>query len=175
MKGMAHNKQCQMVNKMNMAQGKINDILVMRLQRGDDIMESIKQACQKYDIQNAVIISIIGSLNGASFYDPVINPKVKSFISYADPISLECPVQFLNGSGEIYHRDGELSIHIHATFADSKGNAYGGHLTKEGNRALNTINIFIGVIAGVDMDIEWDDILGEKMFCPKEVKNFHNV
>jgi hypothetical protein len=47
-------------------------------------MKSIKRACQKYDIQNAVIISMIGSLNGASYYDPVINPKVKSFISYAE-------------------------------------------------------------------------------------------
>jgi predicted DNA-binding protein with PD1-like motif len=154
---------------MNLAKGKISNILVMRLQRGDDIMESITQACQKHDVQNAVIISMIGSLNGASFYDPVINPKVKSFISYADPITLKCPVQLLNGGGEICHRDGELNIHIHATFADSAGNAYGGNLTKEGNQALNTINIFIGVIEGVDMGFEWDDILGEKMFCPKEV------
>jgi predicted DNA-binding protein with PD1-like motif len=168
MKGMARNVTAKTVNKMNMAKGKTSDILVMRLQRGDDIMESITQICQKYDIKSAVILSMVGSLNGVTYYDPIINPKVKCWISYAEPLSLECPVQLLNGSGEICHRDGELSIHIHATFADSKGNAYGGHLAKEGNKALNTINIFIGVIKGVDMGFEWDDVIGDMMFCPKE-------
>jgi predicted DNA-binding protein with PD1-like motif len=155
---------------MNMAKGKISDILVLRLQRGEEIIESIKQACLKYDIKNAVILSMIGNLNGATYYDPVINPKVKSFVSYADPISLECPVQLLSAHGEICHiEDGELSIHLHATFADSEGNAYGGNLTPDGNPALCTVNIFIGVVAGVDMRFEWDDILGGKFFCPKEI------
>jgi predicted DNA-binding protein with PD1-like motif len=158
------------VIKMRMAKGKISDILVLRLQRGEEIIESIKQACCEYDIKNAVIISMIGSLNGASYCDPVINSKVKSFISYADPISLKCPVQLLSAHGEIcHHDDGEVRIHIHATFADSEGNAYGGNLTSEGNQALCTINIFIGIIEGVDMGFEWDEIMGEMMFCPKEI------
>lgn len=153
-----------------MAEGKISRILVLRLKRGEEIIEGIRQACQKYNINNAVIISMIGSMNGASFYDPVINPKVKAFISYADPISLECPVQLLSAHGEICHQeDGEIRIHIHATFADSKGNAYGGNLTSEGNQALCTVNIFVGVIEGVDMGFEWDEIMGEKMFCPKKI------
>jgi predicted DNA-binding protein with PD1-like motif len=158
------------VMKMNMAKGKINDILVIRLQRGDEIMESIKYVCQKYDIKNAVIMSMIGSLCGAKYYDPVMNPKVKCGISYADPIFLQCPVQFLSGHGEIFpNEDGNLGIHIHAVFADSKGNAYGGHLAEEGNQALNTINIFIGVIEGVEMGFKWDDILGTMAPYPKEV------
>jgi predicted DNA-binding protein with PD1-like motif len=154
---------------MIMAKGKISDILVMRLQRDDEVTESIKQACRKYGIKNGVIISMIGSLNGAKFYDPVINPKVKCGISYADPIFLECPTQFLSAHGEICHDEaGEICIHIHATLADSKGNAYGGHLAGEENRALNTLNIFIGVIEDVDMGFEWDDTIGYMMFCPKK-------
>jgi hypothetical protein len=47
---------------------------------------------------------------------------------------------------------------------DLQGNAYGGHLAGEGNQALNTVNIFIGVIEGVDMGFEWDDILGGRIF-----------
>jgi predicted DNA-binding protein with PD1-like motif len=158
------------VIKMKMAKGKISDILVMRLKRGEEISESVRQVCRKYDIKNAVIVNMIGSLKGAKYYDPVMNPKFKCGISYADPIFLECPVQFLGASGEILHHDGdELDIHIHATFSDSKGNAYGGHLAEDGNQALNTIDIYIGVIAGVDMGFEWEEELGRMVFCPKEV------
>jgi predicted DNA-binding protein with PD1-like motif len=158
------------VTKMNMAKGEISDILVIRLKRGEEIKAGVMEACRKYEIKNAVIMSMVGSLNGAVYYDPVMNPDVKCGVSYADPISLERPVQLLSAHGEVCHRDdGELYIHIHATFADSQGNAYGGHLADEGNQALCTVNIFVGVIAGVEMGFEWDEIMGDTMFCPKEV------
>jgi predicted DNA-binding protein with PD1-like motif len=156
---------------MKTARGKVSDILVIRLQRGDDIMESIKQACRENNIKNGVITSMIGSLNGVTFYDPVINTKVKSWISYGEPIVLECPAQLLSAHGEICHDEGgEVCVHIHATFADSKGNAYGGHFAEEGNQGLNTVNIFIEVIEGVNMGFEWDDvILGGRVFFPEEI------
>jgi predicted DNA-binding protein with PD1-like motif len=154
---------------MKMAKGKISDIVVMRLKRGDEIVESIKRACQEYNIKNATIINIVGSLKGAKYYDPVVNPNCKSGFSYADPILLECPVQFLGASGEIAHDGDELRIHIHATLADSRGNAYGGHLSEDGNQALCTINIYIGIIEGVDMGFEMDEELWFMALCPKEV------
>jgi predicted DNA-binding protein with PD1-like motif len=159
-----------MVIPVKTAKGKISSILVVRLQRGDDLIGSIMQACEEYGVKNAAIISMVGSLNGATYYDPVINPKVKSWISYADPIFLECPAQILSAHGEICHtEDGKLDIHIHATFADSKGNACGGHLVGEGNQALNTVNIILAIIEGVDMGFEWEDILGQMSFYPKQV------
>jgi predicted DNA-binding protein with PD1-like motif len=155
---------------MKMAEGNIKKIVVMRLQRGDEVTESIKRACREYGVKNGVITSMIGSLNGVTYFDPVMNATCKCGISYADPIFLECPAQLLSGHGEICHDEaGEVCVHIHATFADSKGNAYGGHLAGEGNRALNTINIFIEVIEGVEMSFEWDDELGVMAFFPKAV------
>ena len=156
---------------MQIAQGIINRILVVRLQRGDDIMGSIREACRKYDVKNGVIMSVIGSLTGAKYYDPVINPKVKPGISYVDPLILESPVEVLSAHGEICHReDGEVYIHVHATFADSQGNAYGGHLADDGNPACTTINIFIGIIDNVDMVLQWEEIMGSLMFFPKEIQ-----
>jgi predicted DNA-binding protein with PD1-like motif len=171
MKDMAYSIKAIMVIKMETAKGKISAILVIRLQRGEDILGSIKQTCQKYDVKNAVIISMIGSMNGASFYDPIFNSKAKCGFSYADPIYLECPAQLLSAHGEICHdEEGEICVHIHATFADSKGNAYGGHLAAEGNQVLNTVNISIGVIEGVDMGFKWDDvILGGNVFSPRQI------
>jgi predicted DNA-binding protein with PD1-like motif len=159
-----------MVIKMRKAKGKVSDIIVIRLQRGEDVIGSIKQACLDYGIKNAVIISMIGSFDGASYYDPIINPKERCGISYGDPITLERPVQLLTAQGEICEDDkGEINVHLHATFADSQGNSYGGHISGLLNKALNTINAFIGVIDGVDMSYEYDDLLDGMVFCPKQL------
>jgi predicted DNA-binding protein with PD1-like motif len=155
---------------MKKAKGSVKEILVLRLQRGDDIIESIKKACIEEGINNAVITSMIGSLDGASYFDPIINPKVKCGVSYGEPITLKRPVQLLSGHGEICRDENkELNVHIHATFADSSGNAYGGHISGLINRALNTVNVFIGVIDGVDMSFEMDEELGGPIFCPKQL------
>ena len=153
---------------MDMAKGKISDVIAIRLHRGEDVIGSIKEACLKYGVENGVIISIIGSLDGAAFFDPVINPSVKCGISYADPIILERPVQLLTAQGEISHYEGDLRIHLHAAFADSNGNAYGGHI-EEGNKSLNTINIFIGVIDGVDLGYKIDELFDLPALYPKEI------
>jgi predicted DNA-binding protein with PD1-like motif len=58
---------------------------------------------------------------------------------------------------------------LHATFADSQGNAYGGHISGFPNEALNTVNIFVRVIDGVDMSYEYDDLLDGMVFCPKQI------
>jgi predicted DNA-binding protein with PD1-like motif len=159
-----------MVISMRKAKGKVKDIIVIRLQRGEDVIGSLKQACVDYGVKNAVIISMIGSFDGASYYDPIINPKERCGISYGDPITLERPVQLLTAQGEICEDDqGEVNVHLHATFADSQGNSYGGHISGLPNKALNTINAFIGVIDGVDMSYEYDDLLDGMVFCPKQL------
>jgi uncharacterized protein len=155
---------------MKYAIGKINKILIIRLQRGDDMLLSIEKACSENDIKNAVIISVVGSLNGVFFFNPRIDTKTKCGISYGDPIKVNGPVEILSAQGEVCHEeDGKIGVHVHATFSDSKGGAYGGHLTGEGNKALNTVNIFIGVVEGVDMGFEWDDVIGLPGFYPKQI------
>jgi predicted DNA-binding protein with PD1-like motif len=155
---------------MFVAKGKIKEILVLRLVRGEDLCGGITKACEKYGIKNAVIISIVGSLDGASFYDPIINSKDPSGISYADPITMEKPVEVLSAQGEICHTvDGAIALHVHATFADSAGKCYGGHLIGEDNKVLNVLNIFIGIIEGVDMGFAYEEVLGADSFCPKEI------
>ena len=154
---------------MKLAKGNINEVLVIRLQRGDDMVEGIKKACEMNGVKNAVVISMVGSLDGAQFACPHIDPHDKSGISQST-ITLESPAQLLTAQGEVcHHENGELSVHLHATFVDSKGNAHGGHIKGEGNKVLNTLNVFIGVIDGVDMGFEWDEELGEMQFYPKKI------
>jgi predicted DNA-binding protein with PD1-like motif len=156
---------------MKKAEGKISGIIVMRLGRGDDMMECIKQACVEKGIKNAVILSIVGSLDGAYYGCPYKDPGKKCGISNCEPIYLKSPVQVLSAHGEVCHNEsGEISVHIHATFVSTDGKASGGHLPEKGNRVLNTLNIFIGVVDGVDMGFEWDDFLEGPVFSPKNMR-----
>jgi predicted DNA-binding protein with PD1-like motif len=159
--------RAKQVIEMKIANGTINKVLVARLQRGEDVIEGIKKVCQDNGVKNAVIISMIGSLYRARYTGPINDPSVKCGTGGTD-IQLEGPIEMLTGQGEICHKDdGELSIHIHATFTDSKGNAYGGHLFSDENEVLNTLNVFIGVIEGVDMGIELDKDLDIMAFSPR--------
>jgi predicted DNA-binding protein with PD1-like motif len=157
------------VIEMKIANGTIIKVLAVRLQRGEDVIEGIKKVCEENVVKNGVIISMIGSLYGARYTGPINDPSVKCGTGGTD-IWLEGPIEMLSGQGEICHKDdGELNIHIHATFTDSKGNAYGGHLFGEENKVLNTLNVFIGVIDGVDMGIELDKDLEIPAFCPRNI------
>ena len=155
---------------MNIAKGRIGEIIVIRLVRGEDMMGCIKKACEEKGINNGVILSVVGSLNGAYYVCPVVDVTKKSIVVNSPPILLESPAQLLAGGGEICHDDnGEIDVHMHATFTDGKGLVYGGHIPSEGNIVMNTLNVFIGIIEGVDMGEEWEELLGAYTFCPKEV------
>ena len=157
---------------MQIAKGKVTDIIVIRLGRGEDMIGGIKEACKKNGIKHGVIISLVGSLDGAYYCCPVVNQNNKSGISNCDPMLLSSPATVLSAAGEICHdKNGEISIHMHATFVSSDGKAYGGHIEGEGNKVLNTLNVVIGIIEGVDMGFEWDEMLGEMKFCPKELQS----
>jgi predicted DNA-binding protein with PD1-like motif len=167
LKGLA--KSAIKVIAMKMANGKISDILAVRLQRGEEMLDGVKRVCLANGIKNAVILSMIGSLDGACYTDPIVDSSKQNGISGID-LQLEGPLEVLTAQGEICHHDnGDLLVHIHVTCADSKGVAYGGHIMGGGNKVLNTLNIFIGVIDGINMGIELDNTLGIPAFCPKNV------
>jgi len=150
--------------------GHIREVLVIRLMRGENIYAGIVEACEQNNVRNAAIISVVGSLNGVSFYEPIVDPGHVSGISYGEAIRLEGPVEVLSVQGEICHtKDGDIKIHLHATFADREGKAYGGHLMEENIEVLNVINVFLGIIEGVDMGFEYEAVLGGDSFHPKGI------
>lgn len=150
--------------------GKINDICAIRLGKGEDVVEGIKKACIDNGIKNAVIISIIGSLERACYNNTIKDSSNLKTETTGTPLQwLEGPLEVVSAQGEICHKDdGELAIHIHGTFSDENGNAYGGHM-HGGNKVLCTLNVFLGVIDGAEMGIEWDDEVGLMQFCPRKI------
>lgn len=155
---------------MDTAIAKISRVLTIRLHRGEDLMGSVQAACERYNINAGVILSVVGSVHDAVFYDPRIDPSDPAGISYGDPIRVEYPAEVLSAHGEITHlADGSRSVHIHAMFAGSDGKVFGGHLIGEGNTALNTVNIFIGILDGVDFGVKYDPWIQVPVFFPREV------
>lgn len=155
---------------MDKAIAGISRVLVLRLCRGEDIMGSIRAACEEYDIRAACIMSMVGSVQEAVFYDPRPDDRDPAGISYGDPIYVHYPAELISAHGEInILENGERSIHVHAAFADAQGHISGGHLMGEGNKALNTVNIFIGIMDGVEFGVKYDPVLQAPCFCPREI------
>ena len=154
---------------MDTALASIHNVLAIRLCRGEDLMGSIRAACEQYNINAGCIISVVGSVQEAVFFDPRPDPRDPAGISYGDPIYVPYPAEVICAHGEInLLENGERSIHIHAAFADSQGNVKAGHLMSEGNKALNTVNIFIALLDDVEFGVKYDPVLQAPCFCPRQ-------
>lgn len=153
---------------MDKAIARIDRVLILRLCRGEDIVGSIRSACAEHNIQAACIMSMVGSVQEAVFYDPRPDDTDPAGISYGEPIYVRYPAELIGAHGEISRlADGKTSIHIHAAFADTRGRLSGGHLMGEGNKVLNTVNIFIGIMDGVELGVKYDPVLQAPCFCPR--------
>ena len=97
--------------------------LVIRLEKGEEIVQSIIDTCEEYDVKLGIITGI-----GAIDYVEVgyFNVEEKKYYSNEFKGNLE----ILSLMGNITNKDGGVYIHPHLTFADEEGNAKGGHLNK---------------------------------------------
>ena len=154
---------------MDRAIAKIDRVLALRLCRGEDVMGSIHKVCEEEQINAGCILSVVGSVQEAVFYDPRPDSSDPAGISYGYTIYVRYPAEVISAHGEINMlEDGTRSIHIHACFADSQGNVKAGHLIGEGNKALNTVNIFIGILDDVEFGVKYDPVLQAPCFCPRQ-------
>lgn len=153
---------------MKSARGEIKKIHVLRLEPGEDVLNSICAYCSEHGLSDGVVLSGIGSLDGCSFLDPVELPGKPGVYGYGDPIDLPSPIELVGMSGMICaDPDGSPSPHIHACFSDGNGNEYGGHL-KEGNRVLITVEAAIAEFSGIRMKRAVDPVKGVPVLSPEE-------
>lgn len=118
---------------------KFDNTLVVRLDIGDEITDSVKKCCEKYGVRLASV-SGIGVTRSAviGLYDLERQEFIANVInSFMEIASL---------TGNVTTMNGEVYIHLHTVLCDEKGSAYGGHL-KEGIIGA-TCEIFINIIDG---------------------------
>jgi predicted DNA-binding protein with PD1-like motif len=117
--------------------------VIIRIQSGEDLLESLKFAIQEKSIKNGVILSGIGSVSEYHYH--VVSdknlPPAEEFPKASVPMDLT------SVQGYILNQ----RVHAHITLSD-ENSVVGGHL-EPGTKALTFIIITIGVLPD-DLDIE---------------------
>jgi predicted DNA-binding protein with PD1-like motif len=133
---------------------RFGDIIAVRLNRGEDVISSILTLSQSEGIKLATV-SAIGAVDYASF--GLYNIENRQYKENR----ISKPLEIVSLCGNITLKDGAPYLHIHASFADSDGNVFGGHLNEATVSA--TCEIFIKLIYG-SIDRKNDDATGLNIF-----------
>lgn len=117
----------------------------LRLNPGDDLLLSLRQAAREQGIQNAAILSGVGSLSQYHYHvvKTTNMPPGNVFVKG------EGPFDILTITGLIVNGE----VHAHVAFSDTEG-AYGGHI-EEGCRVLTFAVIVLAEADNVDFT-GWD-------------------
>ncbi|MCF0148587.1 MAG: DNA-binding protein [Clostridium sp.] len=99
------------------------ETIVLRLEKGEEVIESIKNLCEKEDIK-------AGSISGLGASNNIVVGlfKVDEKKYYSN--TFEEDFEITNLTGNISRMNGEVYLHIHGTFANFEGKCIGGHLNK---------------------------------------------
>ena len=100
---------------------KIKDNCVISIGRGEEIIKSLLDFCEKNKIKLGYF-SGIGAVNNVELAHYSVETK-----KYSTKI-IEKPLEILNLSGNVTTMEGKCYIHAHIALSDEKMDAVGGHL-----------------------------------------------
>ncbi|MFW5734977.1 MAG: PPC domain-containing DNA-binding protein [Oceanidesulfovibrio sp.] len=124
--------------------------ILIRLDPGDEVIESLKKVCRDEKVTMGVL-SGIGAIDRAIV--GLFDPKEKKYHSNEIKKNLEITAL----AGNVTTMDGEVYIHAHATMGDIESNAFGGHLNEADVSC--TAEIIIDVFEG-QVDREKSEKIG---------------
>lgn len=104
---------------MKVVKQSLGNVVLIRMNPGDDVLERLRTAVKEHDIKNAVILAGVGSVISHHYHvvASTVNPP-KEYFSKGDAAA-----DILNINGMIING----RVHAHITFSNEKV-AYGGHL-----------------------------------------------
>ncbi|MGQ9722217.1 MAG: PPC domain-containing DNA-binding protein [Candidatus Jordarchaeum sp.] len=118
---------------MRTVEANFKRIIVAKLEKGDDVLESLVALAKKYEVVSG-FFNAIGALSEANigFFE---KGEYKS-------IKLESDLEVISCIGNISHREGEVVVHTHIVVGDDEGKAFGGHVLN-GCIVSVTLEIFL--------------------------------
>ena len=117
----------------------------IRLKRGEDLLESIRQVCREKNIRAGVILSGVGCISSGRVRDASgVNIR---------RITEHCEIVSLNGTA------GAQRCHIHIALSKEDLSTIGGHLCI-GCIVNTTCELVIGELPGIDYGVEADPETG---------------
>lgn len=133
---------------------KFNNTIVARIDKGEEILEKIKEIALKENIKLASVRAL-GATN--DFTVGVFKTEEKKYYSNEFKGNFE----IVSLTGTINTMDGEFYTHIHMSAGNDKGEVFGGHLNKAIVSA--TCEMVINIIDGT-VDRYFDEEIGLNLF-----------
>lgn len=133
---------------------RFNNTIVARIDKGEEILEQIKQIALKENIELANI-NALGATN--EFTVGVFKTGEKKY--YSNSFSGDFEIVSLTGT--INTMNGEFYTHIHMSAGNAEGQVFGGHLNKAIVSA--TCEMVINIIDG-QVDRELNEEIGLNLF-----------
>lgn len=134
---------------------RFENTIVMRIDKGEEILEKVKEVAIRENIKLASI-SALGATN--DFTVGVFKTEEKKY--YSNTFSGDFEIVSLTGT--INTMNGEFYSHLHMSAGDSEGKVFGGHL----NRAVvsATCEMVINIING-SVDRKFNEEIGLNLFA----------
>jgi len=114
--------------------------IVVRIDRGEELMTSVKSLCEKEGVT-------LASITALGAVDHVIVGLYKVEEQRFLPNVFDGEMEMTSLIGNVTVKDGEVYLHMHANFADETGRVFGGHVTEV--IVSGTCEMFIQKIDGV--------------------------
>ncbi|MBI4037995.1 DNA-binding protein [Candidatus Curtissbacteria bacterium] len=108
--------------------------ILIRLSKGEELIENLTKFCQKHGIKTAQVMGI-GAVLWADIGHYDLSKKEYLYKKYEHTMELTSLL------GNVSEKDGKPYLHLHVNISDKDGKTYGGHL-KEAVCA-GTIEIFL--------------------------------
>ena len=133
---------------------RFKNTIVCRIDKGEEVLEKIKEIALKENIKLANITAL-GATN--DFTVGVFKTEEKKYYSN----EFRGDFEIVSLTGTINTMNGEFYTHIHMSAGNEKGEVFGGHL----NRAIvsATCEMVINIIDGV-VDRDFNDEIGLNLF-----------
>lgn len=129
----------------------IDKTLILRADRGEDLLEALREACEQHHVKLGVVTGI-GAVDRA-----VVGAFSVETQEYTKHTYENMEMEILSFVGNISTMNGEYYGHIHATVGLPDGTAVGGHANEL--RISATSEVFVQIIQG-EVDRAFDERVG---------------
>jgi len=134
--------------------GRAGEVVVVRLSKGDLLLESLRAICRKQKIRNGVILTGFGSLD-RSRVTGVVSAAYPATRFYDNRSTAGVEILAISGVVADYH------VHAHMVMCDRR-KAFGGHV-EEGCRVLSLSEIAILRVDRLKLKRVLDPTTGQKL------------
>ena len=129
---------------------KIKDTYLVRIERGEKIIETLKNFCTKQKIKCGYFFGI-GALGEAELAHYIVENR-----KYTAKL-LKQPLEIVNMTGNVATMGNKIYLHCHITLSDEEMKAIAGHL-KEGTIAATCEIVLVRLNAAINR--KYDDATG---------------